>query len=451
MDWTRRQIVHSLFAGSALFPAMLSELCAAGTADPLAPKTPHFPGKAKRVIFLFMTGGVSHVDSFDPKPALAKAEAEGKKSQRNIPFRGSPWGWKRYGKSGIEVGDLFPHMGGIVDDLCVIRSMTGDHNDHFQATMGVHTGSVTVKRPSIGSWVSYGLGTENRNLPSFVVLAPHLPYAGAQVWSSDFLPGAHAGTRITGGTEPVADLQRRAATDKAQQLELDLLARYNKLHLQSRSGDPSLVARIKSFETAYGMQSDMPEVFDFSKESDATLDLYGLKRDQNSGFAWQCLVARRLAERGVRFIELIDTGSNKNWDFHSNLSGMEKLAAAVDQPIAGLVKDLKSRGMLDDTLVVWTTEFGRTPWGTAESKGREHYNKVYSSWLAGGGIKPGMVYGASDELGVSVAENEMHVHDFHATILHCLGFDHEKLTYRHAGRDFRLTDVHGHVVKDILA
>jgi hypothetical protein len=429
---------------------MLSELLAE-TGDPLAPRATHFPGKAKRVIFLFMTGGVSHVDSFDPKPDLTKAAADGKKGPRDVPFMGSPWGWKRYGKTGVEVGDLFPHMGGIVDDLCVIRSMTGDHNDHFQATMGVHTGSVTVKRPSIGSWVSYGMGTENRNLPSFVVLAPFLPYAGAQVWSSDFLPGAHAGTRITGGATPVADLQRRAPTEKAQQLELDLLARYNKIHQRSRPGDPALAARIKSFETAFGMQSDMPQIFDFSKETDATLQLYGLKRGQNSGFAWQCLVARRMAERGVRFIELIDTGSNKNWDFHSNLTGMTKLAESVDLPIAGLVKDLKSRGMLDDTLVVWTTEFGRTPWGSPESKGREHYNKVYSSWLAGGGIKPGVVYGASDELGVKIAQDEVHVHDFHATILHCLGFDHTRLTYRHAGRDFRLTDVHGNVLKSLLA
>ena len=382
MEFNRRQVIHSLFAGSALFPAMISQLLAE-TADPLAPRAPHFQPKAKRVIFLFMTGGVSHVDSFDPKTALTKAAADGKKGFKDVPFMGSPWGWKRYGKNGVEVSDLFPHMGGVIDDLCVIRSMTGDHNDHFQATMGIHTGSVTVKRPSIGSWVSYGLGTENRNLPSFVVLAPYLPYAGAQVWSSDFLPGAHAGTRITGGPEPIADLKRRAPAERAQQLELDLLARYNKLHQQSRPGDPALAARIKSFETAFGMQSEMPEVFDFSKESDETLKLYGLERGQNTGFAWQCLVARRLAERGVRFVELIDTGSNKNWDFHSDMKNMSKLAAAVDQPIAGLIKDLKSRGMLDDTLVVWTTEFGRTPWGTPASKGREHYNKVYQLMACG--------------------------------------------------------------------
>jgi hypothetical protein len=450
MPWNRRQIVHSLFAGSALFPAMLSELLAAD-ADPLAPKAPHFPGKAKRVIFLYMTGGVSHVDSFDPKPALAKAADAGKKNEKGVPFMGSPWGTKRYGKGGVEVSDLFPHMGGIVDEICLIRSMTGDHNDHFQATLGVHTGSVTVKRPSIGSWVSYGMGTENRNLPSFVVLAPYLPYAGAQVWSSDFLPGAHAGTRITGGPEPVADLKRRAPTGEAQRLELDLLARFNKMHQQSRPGDPALASRIKSFETAFGMQSDMPEVFDFAKESDATLDLYGLERGQDSGFGWQCLVARRLAERGVRFVELIDTGTSKNWDFHTKIDGMTKLAESVDRPIAGLIRDLKSRGMLDDTLVIWTTEFGRTPWGTPASNGREHFNKVYSSWLAGGGIKSGIVHGSSDECGTAIATDGVHVHDFNATILHCLGFDHTRLTYRHAGRDFRLTDVHGEVVKAILA
>ena len=341
-------------------------------------------------------------------------------------------------------------MAGIVDDLCVIRSLQGDHNDHFQATMGMHTGSVTVKRPSIGSWVSYGLGTENKNLPSFIALAPVLPYAGAQVWSSDFLPGAHSGTRIVGGPQPVADLARRAPTEKVQSLELDLLSRLNKQHQTARPGDPALAARLQSFETAFGMQSEMPGVFDFSKETDATMNLYGLERGQTKGFGWQCLVARRLAERGVRFIELIDTGSSGNWDVHGEINNMIPLAKNVDRPIAGLIKDLKSRGMLDDTLVVWTTEFGRSPWG-GPPHGREHYNKTFSSWMAGGGIKPGMVYGASDEYGIDITENLMSVHDFHATILHCLGFDHTKLTYRHAGRDFRLTDVHGSVVKALLA
>jgi hypothetical protein len=439
-------------AGTALMPALLSELLAEGSGDPLAPRTPHFPAKAKRVIFLFMTGGVSHVDSFDPKPDLLKAQEGGKKNERGKGYRPSLWSAKPYGGSGTQVSELFPHIGSCIDDICVIRSLTNDHNDHFQATMGMHTGSVTVKRPSIGSWVSYGLGTENRNLPSFVVLAPYLPYAGAQVWSSDFLPGAHAGTRITWGDVPVQDLQPLPDAKRTQELELDLLAKYNRMHSESRPNDPALAARIKSFETAFGMQSEMPAVFDFSKETDATLKLYGLERGQTEGFGWQCLVARRLAEAGVRFVEIIDTGSNKNWDLHSGIKNMDKLARNVDLPIAGLLRDLKSRAMLDDTLVVWTTEFGRTPFADGgDNFGREHYNKVFSSWLAGAGVKPGMVYGASDELGERIAENEVHVHDFHATILHLLGFDHERLTYRHAGRDFRLTDVHGKVVRDILA
>jgi uncharacterized protein (DUF1501 family) len=447
MTLPRRQLLRSLFSASALLPAVVQDLLA----NPLAPRQPHFPAKAKRVIFLYMTGGVSHVDTFDPKPALVEAAASkktyGKKGGVILP---STWGSRRHGRCGTAVSDLFPQMAGIVDDLCVIRSLHTDHNDHFQATMGMHTGSVTVKRPSIGSWVSYGLGTENKNLPSFIALAPVLPYAGAQVWSSDFLPGAHAGTRIVGGAQPVADLARRAPSEKIQSLELGLLARLNQQHQAARPGDPALAARLQSFETAFGMQSEMPAVFDFSQESDATMQLYGLERGQTSGFGWQCLVARRLAERGVRFIELIDTGSSNNWDVHGEINNMIPLAKNVDKPIAGLIKDLKSRGMLDDTLVVWTTEFGRTPWG-GPPHGREHYNKVFSSWLAGGGIKPGIVYGQSDELGIEIAENPVHVHDFHATILHCLGFDHTRLIYRHAGRDFRLTDVHGQVVKPLLA
>ncbi len=446
----RRQLLRSMVAGSTLLPAIVTDLLAAST-DPLAPRAPHFAGKAKRVIFLYMTGGVSHVDTFDPKPGLKTAAERGVKAGRrgDQTYLPASWSAKRYGGSGLEVTDLFRHTAELADDLCVIRSMTGDHNDHFQAAMGVHTGSVTVKRPSIGSWVSYGLGTENRNLPSFVVLAPQLPYAGSQVWSSDFLPGAHGGTRVTGGEEPVADLQRRAP-EKMQRLELDLLARFNRRHLNERGADPALSARMKAFETAFGMQSEMPDVFDFSKETDATLSLYGLRRGGNTGFGWQCLVARRLAERGVRFIELIDTGSSGNWDVHGEIDGMNALAGNVDRPIAGLLRDLKSRGMLDETLVVWTTEFGRSPWLSGKH-GREHYNKAYSAWLAGGGIKGGVVWGKTDEVGAKIVENTVHVHDFNATVLHCLGFDHTRLTFRHAGRDFRLTDVHGNVVKPLLA
>jgi hypothetical protein len=337
-----------------------------------------------------------------------------------------------------------------MDDICLIRSMKGDHQDHFQATLGIHTGSVGAPRPSIGSWVSYGLGTENQNLPSFVVLAPQLPYAGSQVWSSDFLPGVHQGVRVQAGVEPIPNLVRRSPSEEIQRMELSLLDRFNKKHLQPRSADPALVARMKTWETAAGMQLTMPDALDLSKETDATLALYGLERGSTKGFAWQCLVARRLAERGVRFIELIDVGSANNWDAHSDMATHEPLARNVDQPIAGLLKDLKSRGMLDDTLVVWTTEFGRTP-TTDGPKGRSHHNSAFSSWLAGGGVKGGIAYGKTDDFGAKVTEDPVHVHDFHATILHLLGFDHEKLTFRHAGRDFRLTDVHGNVVKALLA
>jgi uncharacterized protein (DUF1501 family) len=270
------------------------------------------------------------------------------------------------------------------------------------------------------------------------------------VWDADFLPGCHAGTRILAGEEPIPNLNRRSPTARVQELELSLLERFNRKHQQPRLADPVLEARIKSFETAFGMQREMPEVLDLSRESDATLKLYGLERGSAKGFAWQCLVARRMAERGVRFIELIDVGSSNNWDAHGDMRTHEPLARNVDQPIAGLLKDLKSRGLLEDTLVVWTTEFGRTPFADGP-KGRSHHNAAFSSWLAGGGVKGGIVYGQTDEYGAKIVEDEVHVHDFHATILHLLGFDHEQLTFRHAGRDFRLTDVAGNVVKKILA
>lgn len=450
---TRRQTVRSLMAGSLLFPAILNDLLASGGGDgaSVTPRAPHFPGEAKRVIFLYMTGGVSHLDTFDPK---ARLTSDGGKPSSDKPgaalYLAPKWDFKPGGQCGTEVSDLFPYIRDCVDDLCLIRSMRGDHNDHFQATLGIHTGSVSFARPSIGSWVSYGLGTENQNLPSFVVLAPELPYAGTQVFGSDFLPGVHSGTRVMAGGDPIPNLARRSASPKVQELELSLLDRFNRKHQQARAADPSLLARLKSFETAAGMQMAMPDVLDLSKETDATLALYGLERGSTKGFAWQCLVARRLVERGVRFVELIDVGSHDNWDAHGDMKTHEPLAKNVDQAIAGLLKDLKSRGMLENTLVVWTTEFGRTP-TTDGPLGRSHHAAAYSSWLAGGGVKPGIVYGKSDDYGKTVAENAVHVHDFHATILHCLGFDHEKLTFRHAGRDFRLTDVAGNVVKDILA
>ncbi|MDP1799575.1 MAG: DUF1501 domain-containing protein [Planctomycetaceae bacterium] len=461
-DPHRRGVLRSLLGGSALLPGIVSQLLAdeSPSTDPLSPKPAHAPAKAKRVIFLYMSGGVSHVESWDPKPKLfADAgktipvnEFQGRKGDFHMFLKRPHWEFHPRGQSGIEVSDLFPHMAECVDDLCVIRSMKSDHTNHYEATLGIHTGSFTFARPSMGSWVSYGLGTLNRNLPSFVVIAPQSPYAGGQVWGSDFLPGSHQGTLVVPGAEPVANIRRRTATGRLQELELGVLAKMNQRHRASREADPQLAARIKSFETAFGMQAEMPEVFDLSKETDATLQMYGLPRGSTQGFAWQCLVARRLAERGVRFIELIDVGSSNNWDAHGDMQTHLPLAKNVDQPVAGLLRDLKQRGMLDDTLVVWTTEFGRTPFNAAaNAQGREHHHWVFSSWLAGAGVKPGMTYGESDDYGIDVAKDTVHVHDFHATILHLLGLDHERLTYRHTGRDYRLTDVHGRVVKEILA
>jgi hypothetical protein len=447
-------MIRSLVGGSILLPGILSELLAAenrtvATAEPLAPKPPHFPARAKRVIFLYLSGGVSHVDSFDPKPKLFADH--GKKGLGGFLKRPN-WESGPHGKCGTEVSELFPNIAECVDDLCVIRSLHGDHGNHFEATLGIHTGSVTVARPSLGSWVSYGLGTLNQNLPSFVVLAPYLPYAGGQVWSADFLPACHQGTRVVPGDEPIPNIKRRLESQDLQEMELGLLQSLNHRHQQKRSADSTLAARIKSFETAFGMQMEAPEAFDLSKESDETHELYGLVRGARLGFAWQCLVARRLAERGVRFIELIDSGASNNWDSHTDMADHGRRARNVDQAIAALLTDLKARGMLTDTLMVWMTEFGRTPFvNNLDNRGREHHAAVFCSWLAGGGVKGGITYGKSDDYGITIAENEVHVHDFHATILHLLGLDHEKLTYRHASRDFRLTDISGRVVKEILA
>ena len=471
---TRRQFVQSSLAGSLLLPGLLSELLAAdaersstsgGSSDainPLAPKAPHFPAKAKSVIFLFMSGGVSHVDSFDPKPQLIAdhgkqvtfdhPETRNRPGYEKIFLKRPDWKFSPRGKSGIEVSDLFPHVAGQVDDIAMIRSMHTSHSNHYNATLGMHTGSFAFARPSIGAWLSYGLGTSNQNLPSFLVLAPQMPYAGTQVWASDFLPGAHQGTRVLPGPEPVANLARRVPTAKRQELELAALNSFNAAHRATRTDDLQLAARIKAFETAHGMQTEMPAALDLSGESEATLALYGLQRGMNDGFGWQCLAARRLVERGVRFVELIHTGSSGNWDSHGNMADHGRLAPQVDQPIAGLIQDLKQRGMLDDVLVVWTTEFGRTPFNnTADAPGREHHNWAFTSWLAGAGVKRGHVHGATDEHGIRAVEKPVHVHDFHATILHLMGIDHERLTYRHGGRDYRLTDVEGHLVQEILA
>ena len=457
-ELNRRCVLRSLAAGSLLMPGLLSELLAGADspkADPLAPKETHFTASAKRVIFIFSNGGVSHMDTFDYKPKLFAADGKttgiggGLSNQQRVLLK-PLWQFKPGGQCGTLVSDLFPHLRDCMDDICLIKSMKSDDNEHYQATLAIHTGSFFFSRPSIGSWVSYGLGTTNQNLPSFMVLAQHLPYAGTQVYANDFLPAYHQGVRVIPGATPIPNLDRRTPQSEVQELELSFAQSQNRKHAALRGNDLDLSARIRSFETAFFMQTEAREALDLSGETRETMDLYGVNRDKPEGFGWKCLVARRLAERGVRFIELIDGSSSHNWDQHGNMAEHADHAKAIDQPIAGLLRDLKQRGLLDDTLVVWTTEFGRTP-GVDGDKGRGHHGACFSSWLAGGGVKGGISHGSTDEIGATVTENRVHVHDFHATILHLLGIDHTKLTYRNGGRDYRLTDIAGKVVTDILA
>ena len=427
-------------------PGVLSELLA--NDDPTTPKNSHSQPPAKSVIFIYATGGVSHIDTFDPKPVKNGRDGTGKDK-----LMGNIFGSSYNRKCGTEVSNLFPNVREMMDEICVIRSMKASHFDHSEATLGMHTGSPTFARPSMGSWVSYGLGTFNQNLPGFIVIAPHLPYGGTQVYASDFLPAVHQGTRVIPGKDPIANLQAPGNSGRVQDLEFDLVSSLNRLHASQRPHDSALAARIKSFETAFQMQQSAPEAFDLNQEPEHIRKLYGIDRKMkgpSSDFAWQCLVARRLVERGVRFIELIDTGSRPNWDSHGDMTEHQDLANNVDQPTAALIADLKQRGMLEDTIVLWATEFGRTP--TREGKnGRGHHRDCFSVFLAGGGFKGGHVHGATDEIGKYTVEDPVEVHDLHATILHQLGIDHERLTFRHAGRDFRLTDVHGRIVNEILA
>ena len=453
----RRTFIQSLAGAGLILPGMLHEMMAetispaqAAVENPLAPKAPMFPAKAKSVIFLYMSGGVSHVDTFDPKPLL---QASHRKAYKDDFLHASPWKFNRYAKCDTQVSELFPHVGAMMDDIVLVRSMKNDIPNHSQAVLQIHGGSTVEARPSIGSWMSYGLGTVNQELPSYMVLAPEIPYGGASCWDSSFLPACHQGIRVIPGQEAIPNMTRQSSLE-IQDMDPGLINFFNQRNLAEHDGDKTLAARIKTFETAAGMQKQAPEVFDISKESDATLALYGIDRNTKKGFGWQCLMARRLAERGVRFVELIDTGSDKynNWDSHLDIKMHATQARKVDQPIAGLLKDLKSRGMLDDTLVVWTTEFGRKPGDSSpDEEGRTHWSKSYSSWMAGGGVKGGTVYGETDDFGYEIAKDPCDIHDFQATILNQMGLDHKKLTYRHAGRDYRLTDVSGRVIKELLA
>ena len=435
---------------SAAGPAALDP-----TLAPLASRAPHFPARAKRVIFLFMPGGPSQVDTFDPKPRL-QADS-GKPSprlylgqQRNL--LGSPWTFRKHGQSGIEVSELFPHVAGCVDDLCVIRSMVTDDPNHPGGCLLMNTGERVLSRPSMGAWVTYGLGTENQSLPGFVAIGPGPLIEGARQYGASFLPAGFQGTFVSDLEQPIRNLRNTTVAAAQQRRELDALRRLNRMHAAGRGNEMQLDARIESFELAFRMQMEAPEAFDLSRETASARKLYGIDQEATAVFGKQCLLARRLVERGVRFVQLYHTsGGFQPWDQHGDLKGGHgKNARATDLPIAGLLRDLKHRGLLQDTLVLWGGEFGRTP--AAEGKdGRDHHPYGFTMWMAGGGVRPGMIHGATDEFGWDAVDQPVHVHDLHATILHLLGLDHERLTYRYAGRDFRLTDVAGRVVRDILA
>ena len=451
--------------GSLALASMLADESRADSAriDPLDPKLPQLVAKAKRVIFLFMKGGPSHLDTFDPKPLLDRDDG------KPLPFAKprvqfaptgnllkSPWKFRQYGESGAFVSELFPHLARCVDDICFVHSVHGTNPAHGGAVLKLHTGSDSFVRPSIGSWVSYGLGTDNANLPAFVTICPTLAHGGINNWGSAFLPAAYQGTPIGNASIPSDQAKIRYISNSnlpkaVQRLELERLKAMNREHQAASGPDPSLEARINSFELAFRMQTAMPLVEDLSDESAATRQLYGMDDPINANFGRMCLMARRFAERGVRFIQVTHSDSKVQWDQHSDLkNGHEKNAREVDKPIAGLLCDLKSRGLLEDTLVWWGGEFGRTP--TVEgTNGRDHNPEGFTMWLAGGGAKPGLHYGTTDDYGFYAAEDKVHIHDLHASILHLLGLDHERLTYRYAGRDFRLTDVEGNVVHKLFA
>ena len=430
--------------------------------DPLAPKPPHFAAKAKRVIFLFMYGGPSQVDLFDPKPELSAKNGKTieLETRKGVVGKGTLLGstrkFAKYGQSGIEVSDLYPHLAHCVDDMAIVRSMYADSFAHGSALIQMNTGSLFQGKPCLGSWTTYGLGTENRDLPAFVVLLDPRggPIGGQPNWGSGYMPATYQGTRFRTEGDPILNLSPRApVTRDEQRAQLDFLAKLNETHREVRSHESELSARIASYELAYRMQAHAPEAVDIASESDETRELYGLNDKKTADFGRKCLMARRLVERDVRFVQVYSGGGHldENWDAHNGVNKNHELhCGETDKPIAGLLTDLKRRGLLDETLVVWSGEFGRMP-TTQGSNGRDHNPQGFTAWLAGGGVKGGTVYGSTDEVGYAAATDKVHVHDLHATILHLLGLDHTNLTYFHGGRDQRLTDVHGNVVQKIIA
>ncbi len=426
-------------------------------------KQTHLPARAKRIVFMFMKGGPSHVDTFDPKPLLDRDHGN------PLPFAlpkvtfakqgnllKSPWKFRRHGRSGLPVSELFPHLAGHMDDLCILRSVHGTNPAHGGAALKLHTGTDQFVRPSFGSWISYGLGTENENLPAFITICPTLAHGGVNNWGAAFLPSYCQGTPIGNASLPASKIRMKHISNPRispalQREQLKIIHTLNRDYNASASPELALEGRLNSFELAFRMQTSMPEIQALSGESSITRRLYGIDDPVTEDFGRQCLMARRFLERGVRFVQVTHSDSHVQWDQHGNLyQGHTKNAAEVDRPIAGFLSDLKSRGLLEDTLVLWGGEFGRTP-TVQGSDGRDHNPHGFTMWMAGGGVKGGLAYGATDDYGYYAVENKMHIHDLHATILHLMGLDHERLTFRYGGRDFRLTDVAGTVAKEIFA
>jgi hypothetical protein len=458
---TRRQFLNRMglgfgalsltsLVGMGLLPALDASAVDPDSYAPLAPRQPHFAPRAKRIIHIFASGAPSHIDTWDPKPELDKLNDKAMPGDMGGTAFASPFTFKKMGKSGVEVSEVFPRIGEHIDDIAVIRSMWTDIPDHSAATLKMNTGSVRLVKPSVGSWITYGLGTENQNLPGFIALAPG--GVGADNLRSAFLPGAYQGTAVnTSNTQIeklIENIKNNYVSLPEQRKQLDLLHQLNEVHAQNLKKDGQLEARLQAYELAYQMQMEATDAFDITRESKEIRDLYGDNTQQGR----QMLIARRLLEKGVRFVQVWHGG----WDHHNNLEvGLRNKATEIDKPLSALLTDLKQKGMLKDTLVIWGGEFGRSPSAdgnaTGNTPGRNHNGRAFATWLAGGGVKGGQAYGATDELGYRAVENKVHIHDLHATVLHLLGFNHEKLTYRYNGRDFRLTDVYGNVVKQIVA
>jgi hypothetical protein len=456
---TRRELLNVMGAGFGMV-GLRGVAGADMAADPLTPKAPHFPARAKRVIYLFLNGGPSQVDTFDPKPKLTEyhgkmlPSANLKSERKTGAALGSPFTFKKYGQSGIEISEIFPKLAECADDLCVIRSMYTDRPNHEPSLYLLNSGEKLPGRPSMGSWLTYGLGTENQNLPGFVVLCPGAPVVGSQLWSSTFLPAVYQGTHVDNSEKEtdklIQNLKNKTLTREQQREELDLLAKLNRRHMQAQGEDPQLEASIQAAEIAFRMQTEAPEAFDIGRETAETRARYG-----DTEFGRGCLIARRLAERGVRMVQVYH-GNGQPWDSHDDIQSHRRLALQADPAIGALLTDLKRSGMLKDTLVMIGGEFGRTPVVEVSGlvkvqNGRDHNNHGFSYVLAGGGVKAGTVYGATDEFGFKAEVNPVHIHDLHATVLHLMGLDHTRLTYRYSGRDFRLTDVAGTLVQGILA